>query len=134
MLNGKAAEESAGMREKSIGQHTDILNEAAMEFPVFYQSPNGTYPLFVPFVEDLFLASPQFGSPLRWQFSAGKGALHADEFGPGGAGRIALLFQPVGEDQTRRIVIGMRQNVLQEGVGVRHGLPLSISATITATP
>jgi hypothetical protein len=55
----------------------------------------------------------------------GKGALNANELGAGGAGRIAALFEPVGEDQTRRIIVGVFKNSFEKYIRLRarHDIP-----------
>ena len=52
-----------------------------------------------------------------------QGVLHANEFGADAAGLVALFFQPISEDQPRRIVGRVVGNGLQKGVRVIHGRP-----------
>jgi hypothetical protein len=44
--------------------------------------------------------------------------LHVDEFGPVG---LAVFVESVGVDQAGRVVVGVLEDRLQEGVVVRHG-------------
>jgi hypothetical protein len=119
-LDGSTAKELTGALQKRMGPHGDILDKAAMELPALHQPPYGTYPFLSPFVENLWLASLQFGSTLVRQISDGASALDANELGAGDAVSVALFLQPVGEDKTRRIVVWMSQDVVQKSVGVRH--------------
>src|SRR5579884_934717 len=61
----------------------------------------------------------------------GKAALNADEL----ATRIIVFVEPVGVDQSRRIVVGMRQNVVQKSVLDAHTYHVSSAEIwIISTP
>jgi hypothetical protein len=52
-------------------------------------------------LEQFVLSAFQFGAPRDEEIRPSEFALHANEF----AARIAAFFQPVGEDQARRIFL-----------------------------
>jgi hypothetical protein len=51
-------------------------------------------------------------------------ALQADKLATG----VAPLFEPVGVNKTREVVVGILENGLQEGVVVRHRISRAISS------
>jgi hypothetical protein len=56
----------------------------------------------------------------RSEWRASQSTLDVNELAPSGLDRIVLIQKPVREDSARRVVVAVLQNILQEGVLVRH--------------
>ncbi len=127
---GESKHVPAGRGEEPVGPHGYLVDEAAMKGPSSDQPAQGAGPFVTVVLKKFLLTTLQLSSSALGQMFLADGALHADELGAADAVGIALFFQPVGEDQTRRVVVGMGEDVLQESFGVRHGFPFSIKESV----
>jgi hypothetical protein len=113
-----AGEEDVGVAQEVLGVDADVAEEAAAESPAQQERPQRAEPFALVVEQERALAGPQVVGPRVVRRQALAPALKADEFG---AGTVAVLVQPVGVHQPRRIVLGILEDGLKKGVGVSHG-------------
>jgi len=103
--------------EEGIGAEGDLLDQAAPERPA--GGPEGAErpdPFRPVPRQQLALAADQ-GRPVRVvRRNFGEKGLDVDEF----PARVTSLLQPVGVDQAERVVLGVIEDGLEEGLVVRH--------------
>src|SRR5207248_690174 len=80
----------------------------------------GLTPFPPPRLQQFPLANAEGVAAFLGKVGGSQRALRADELGPFG---VAVLFQPVGKDQARGVVIGVRRDRPEERLLLGHGSP-----------
>jgi hypothetical protein len=109
-------EDGVRVGQKLLRREGDALGEAAPEPSALDQSVQGSRPAQFVFPQQPSLSLPEPG--VRISDAVAQLDLDADELGAVG---VAVLFQPVGVDQSGRIIVGVLDDGLQKGFIVGHG-------------
>ena len=128
VADGRLPEDPPTLAQGELGGNAHPLDKAAAELPLAHPRPQRRHPVRLVSASNSCSRAADAGLTLLVPGGTGALALDADEGGAGGAGLVAALLQPVGEDQTVRIVVGILDNRPDESLLKTHALPLARSS------
>ena len=113
-------EDGVGVAQELPRFHLDLVHEPAAEHRPAHQPAERGEPRGAVVVEQVPLFDQQRGSRAVVFGELREGELNADE----PAARVALFVEPVGEDEPRGVVVGVRADALEERFGFGLHAPI----------